>query len=88
MLQDPKSNQYKWLFRSLFTKHWLLYHNLLRAQYEKLITINNICVSHTAGCGVPDTTPAPENNVAYAQGTKKFYQFSTLLQCLVINTYV
>ena len=24
-----------------------------------------LCVSHTAGCGVPDTTPAPENNVLF-----------------------
>ena len=31
----------------------------------------DICVTHTAGCGVPDTTPAPENNVAICQGGKK-----------------
>jgi hypothetical protein len=29
------------------------------------------CVSHTAGCRVPDTTPAPENTVYYARGKKK-----------------
>ena len=28
-------------------------------------------VSHTAGCGVPDTTPAPENNVAICPGGEK-----------------
>ena len=30
-----------------------------------------ICVSHTAGCGVPDTTTAPENNVAICPGGEK-----------------
>jgi hypothetical protein len=27
------------------------------------VRILRICVSHTAGCRVPDTTPAPENTV-------------------------
>ena len=27
--------------------------------------------THTAGCGVPDTTPAPENNVAVCPGGQK-----------------
>ena len=30
-----------------------------------------ICVSHTAGCRVPDTTPAPEIVYQYAQGAQK-----------------
>jgi hypothetical protein len=39
------------------------------------------CVSHTAGCRVPDTTPALENTVYYAQGAQKkvFLLFSVLL---------
>jgi hypothetical protein len=28
-----------------------------------LISLKRLCVSHTAGCRVPDTTPAPENNM-------------------------
>ena len=27
--------------------------------------------NHTAGCGVPDTTPAPEIMFKYAQGAQK-----------------
>ena len=30
-----------------------------------------LCVSHTPGCGVLDTTPAPENNVAICPGGEK-----------------
>ena len=30
-----------------------------------------MCVSHTAGCGVPDTTPAPEIMYKHAQGAQK-----------------
>ena len=30
-----------------------------------------ICISHTAGCGVPDTTPALEIMYQYAQGEQK-----------------
>ena len=30
-----------------------------------------VCVSHTAGCGVPDTTPAPEIMYKHAQGAQK-----------------
>ena len=29
------------------------------------------CVSHTAGCGVPDTKPAPEKMYKHAQGAQK-----------------
>ena len=32
------------------------------------------CISHTAGCGVPETTPAPENNVAICPGGGKKYK--------------
>ena len=31
----------------------------------------NFIKSHTAGCWVPDTTPAPEIMKLYAQGAKK-----------------
>ena len=31
----------------------------------------DICVSHTAWCGIPDTTPAPEKMYQYAQGVQK-----------------
>ena len=31
----------------------------------------DICVSHTAGCGVPDTTPAPEIMYKHAQRAQK-----------------
>ena len=32
-------------------------HNILE---DICVSLKDICVSHTAGCGVPDTTPAPE----------------------------
>ena len=31
-------------------------------------TAMRICISHTAGCGVPDTTPTPETMYKHAQG--------------------
>ena len=30
-----------------------------------------VCISHTAGCVVPDPTPAPENKVAICPGGEK-----------------
>ena len=32
---------------------------------------DDICVYHTAGCGVPETTPAPKIMYQYAQGAQK-----------------
>ena len=39
--------------------------------YIYLYIYKFICVYYTAWCGVTDTTPAPENNVAICPGGKK-----------------
>ena len=38
---------------------------------EKSGTLTPVCVSHTAGCGVLDSKPAPEIMYQYAQGAEK-----------------
>ena len=51
----------------MYFNHKQLAQNII----SKIANYNDdICVSHTAGCGVPDTTPAPEIMYQYAQGEK------------------
>ena len=59
----------------MFIKHFIYSRNwsllLFSPEPIKIDKDEDICVSHTAGCGVSDTTPAPENNEAICPGGKK-----------------
>ena len=59
----------------MFIKHFIYSLNwsllLFSPEPIKIDKDEDICVSHTAGCGVSDTTPAPENNDVICPGGKK-----------------
>ena len=59
----------------MFIKHFIYSLNwsllLFSPEPIKIDKDEDICVSHTAGCGVSDTTPAPEIMYKHAQGVRK-----------------